>query len=140
MFTFPLRCVLCVCMHNATTVQNTIPNRDVSKRKKQHFKSRKTAVSVTHIDTEGRQVVRVEEVVCDWLNQVEWQLDEFEGGAGISRGEDDAPSVFQHRDVSCQYHLWIKNECSLHFSLGFLWKPGPLVSVSLHSLKYDQKI
>lgn len=63
---------------------------------------------VTHIDAEGHEVVGVEEVVGDWLSQVEGQLDEPEGGAGIRGREDDPAWVVHHRYVRCQYHLSIK--------------------------------
>ncbi len=65
---------------------------------------------MTHIDAEGHEVVRVEEVVCDWLSQVEGQLDELKSGAGVRGGEDDPASVVQHWYVGCQYHLSIKIE------------------------------
>lgn len=69
---------------------------------------RKEAISrVTHINAEGHKVIRVKEVVRDWLSQVEWQLDELEGRTGIRGGEDDPASVVQ-RYVRYQYHLLIK--------------------------------
>lgn len=63
---------------------------------------------MTHVDAEADQVSGVEEVVRDGLSQVEGQLDEPEGGAGVGGGEDDPASVVHHRDVCCQYHLPIK--------------------------------
>lgn len=61
--------------------------------------------TATHIDAEGGEVVRVVEVVRDWLSQVEGQLDELEGGAGIRGGEDDPAAVVHDRNVRRQYHL-----------------------------------
>ncbi len=63
---------------------------------------------MAHIDAESHQVIRVEEVVCDWLSQVERKLDELEGRAGVCGGEDDPTSVVHHWYVCCQYHLSIK--------------------------------
>lgn len=63
-----------------------------------------------HINAEGHEVVRVEEVVRDWLSQVEGQLDELEGRAGIRGGEDDPAPVVHHRYVCRQYHLSIKTD------------------------------
>lgn len=61
--------------------------------------------TVTHVDAECSQVVRVVEVVRDWLSQVEGQLDEPEGGGGVCGGEDNPTPVVHDRDVRHQYHL-----------------------------------
>lgn len=63
---------------------------------------------MTHIDAESHEVIGVEEVVRDWLSQVEGQLDELKGRASIRGGEDDAASVVQHGYICCQYHLSIE--------------------------------
>lgn len=63
---------------------------------------------MTHIDAEGHEVVGVEEVVRDRLSQVEGQLDELEGRAGVRGGEDDPARVVHHRDVRCQNHLSVQ--------------------------------
>lgn len=65
---------------------------------------------MTHINAESNKVVRVEEVVRDWLSQVEGQLDKFEGCASICGCEDDPASVVHHRNVGCQYHLPVNRE------------------------------
>lgn len=65
----------------------------------------------THVNAEGDQVFGVLEVVGDGLRQVERQLDELKGGAGICGGEDYPTLVFQHWDVCRQYHLGI--QCSI---------------------------
>lgn len=62
-------------------------------------------MTATHIDAEGGEVVRVVEVVRDWLSQVEGQLDELESGAGIRGSEDDPATVVHDRNVRCEYHL-----------------------------------
>lgn len=69
-------------------------------------RERKKVVSCgTHINAQGHKVVRVEEVICDWLCQVEGQLNELESCTGICGGEDNPTWIFQHRYVCCQYHL-----------------------------------
>lgn len=70
---------------------------------------------MTHIDAEGHEVVGVEEVVGDWLSQVEGQLDEPEGGAGIRGGEDDPAWVVHHWYIRCQYHLLIKGAACMNW-------------------------
>lgn len=59
----------------------------------------------THVDAQGHEVVWIEEVVRDWLGQVEGQLDELEGRAGIGGGEDDSASVVHHGYICRQDHL-----------------------------------
>lgn len=111
---------VCVCAHSATSVlaqdvtHSKGDHRELGNQKSKirgttfYRAERKASSRETHIDAEGNEVVRVEEVVRDWLSQVEGQLDELEGRARIRGGEDDPASVVHHRDVCCQYHLSVK--------------------------------
>lgn len=94
---------------------------------------------MTHIDAEGHEVVRVEEVVRDRLSQVEGQLDELEGGAGIRGGEDDPASVVHHRYVCRQYNLSIKIDSQIFkcFSAYFVTAKPPPVHKSPSSQEHE---
>lgn len=58
-------------------------------------------VQQTHINAEGHKIVRVGEVVHDWLRQVKGQLDELEGCTSIRGGEDNPTWIVKHRCVGC---------------------------------------
>lgn len=68
----------------------------------------KVVSCVTHVNAQAHKVVRVEEVICDWLNQVERQLNELERCTCIGGGKDNPTWIVQHRYVCCQYHLSVK--------------------------------
>lgn len=83
-----------MCLSSGSYTQNL--NAEINKEFCDH---------VTHIDAKGNEVVWIVEVVRNGLRQVEGQLDELKGRAGIPRSEDDPTSVLHHWDVCRQNHL-----------------------------------
>lgn len=85
-------------------------------------------------------------MVRDWLIQVEGQLDELEGRAGIRGGEDDPASIVHHRDVCCQNHLKSIMRCKVsrdddcllniyttaYFKLYFYWLFAEFLGKKIH--------